>query len=269
MKSPKRATVLSLSLFAAGWLTAPATLAGPENIRFPEGWQKWEMYGKVDRHDTKQYRELYARPEIVKAVREGKPIPDGAVLVMAIHGAQVDANGAPVRDAGGRFVKDRLVGVTVMEKRKGWGAEYPAEWRNGEWEYASFLPDGKPNEKANAGIRNCFVCHKPHEKQDFVISLSSLSGTFPTAAAAKRTGVLDVNIANFLFGPVALSAERGKPVTWTNTDDSPHQIEVSGKGMKTAVLPKGQSAALTFNEAGSFGYICSLHPGMKGTVEVR
>ncbi|MET0917794.1 MAG: plastocyanin/azurin family copper-binding protein [Burkholderiales bacterium] len=31
---------------------------------------------------------------------------------------------------------------------------------------------------------------------------------------------------------------------------------------------KGQSSTLQFDEAGTFDYICGLHPTMKGTVEV-
>src|SRR5690242_21226909 len=41
--------------------------------------------------------------------------------------------------------------------------------------------------KANAGIKACFECHKPHEKQDFVMSLARLSGTAP-GVAQKPTG---------------------------------------------------------------------------------
>ncbi len=40
----------------------------------------------------------------------------------------------------GRFVKGDVIAYAVMELRTGWGTEYPAEWRNGEWEYASFPP---------------------------------------------------------------------------------------------------------------------------------
>jgi plastocyanin len=254
------------------WLTAlafaPAAIAGPENVRFPAEYASWQRYAVVDRHDTKQYRELYARPAIVQAVREGRPIPDGAVIVMAIHAAATDAAGKPARDAGGRFIKGDLTAITVMEKRKGWGTAYPDEWRNGDWEYASFTADGKPNEKANGNIRNCFACHKPHEKQDYVISLASLAGTLPKGPAAMKSGALDVSIANFAFGPAKMSTVAGKPVTWTNTDDSPHQISVQGK-QKTAVLLKGQSASLTFDQPGLFDYMCSLHPGMKGQVEVK
>lgn len=86
-----------------------------------------DKYASVDRYDNKQYRELYTSPAAVKAVREGKPIPDGTVIAMAIHSAKLDDKGAPVKDASGRFVKDKLTGVTVMEKRKGFGESVPEE----------------------------------------------------------------------------------------------------------------------------------------------
>jgi plastocyanin len=253
---------------AGGALLAATSLAGPEKITFPAGWEKWERYGVVDRYDTKQYRELYARSEVVKAVREGKPIPDGAVLVMAIYGAQVDEKNNPVKDANGRFMKSKPIGVTVMEKRKGWGVEYPAEMRNGEWEYAAFLPDGKPNEKSNAGIKGCFMCHKPHEKQDYVMSLASLSGT-ALGAAKRPSGPGTVAIAEFLFGPEKITVKQGQTITWTNVDDSPHQVTVQGETtLRTPVVLKGQSTALKFDYVGTYGYICGLHPGMKGQIEV-
>lgn len=57
-------------------------------------------------------------------------------------------------------------------------------------------------------------------------------------------------------------------MTWTNTDDSPHQISIADRPLRTAVLLKGHSASLTFDEAGTIGYVCGLHPGMKGSIEV-
>jgi plastocyanin len=244
-------------------------MAGPDRIAFPDGFEKGVLYAVVDRHDIKQYRELYSTPEAVKAVREGRPIPSGTVLTLVQYQAQTDAEGKPLKDAKGRFVKGKLLAYTVMEKRQGWGAEYPDEWRNGEWEYAAFTADRQPNAKANANTKNCFVCHKPHEKQDFVMSLASLSGTAPGAAVAKRSGPGIVSIAEFLFGPEKISAKAGDVITWTNTDDSPHQVTVQGQTeLRSPVLLKGQSTAIQFGQAGSYGYICGLHPGMKGTIEV-
>jgi plastocyanin len=245
-------------------------MAGPDKIAFPEGFDKGTLYAVVERHDIKQYRELYSTPEAVKAVREGRPIPHGTVLTLVQYSAKVDDKGVPLKDAKGKFVKGDLVGYTVMEKRKGWGAEYPAEWRNGEWEYAAFTKDKKPNEKANANAKNCFVCHKPHEKQDFVMSLASLSGTAPGAAVAKRSGPGIVSISEFMFGPQKVSVQAGSSINWINTDDSPHQVTVQGQSeFRSPVLLKGQNTEIAFPHAGTYDYICGLHPGMKGTIEVK
>jgi plastocyanin len=257
----------SFALGVALCSAAAAVFAGPEEIAFPKEYATWEKYAIVDRYDNKQYRELYAKPEIVKAVREGKPIPRGAVVAMAIHAAEADAQGVPVKDANGRFKKGKLTAVTVMEKRDGFGAKLAPELRNGEWEYASFLPDGNRNPQ-QADTTACFQCHKPHEGQDYVISLASLAGKFPTAAVAAKTGATDVNIANFAFGPTPIKVKKGQTINWTNTDDSPHQISIKDPAAKTGVLLKGQTGSLAVEKAGTLEYGCALHPAMKGTIEV-
>ena len=252
---------------AAGALMAQGTV-GPKDVGFPTGYEKWQMYQQVNRHDNKQYRELFAKPEIVKAVREGKPIPNGTVLAMAISAAQVDAEGTPTRDAKGNFIKGKPISVTVMEKRAGWGASVPEAWRNGDWQYASYTPDGKPNEKAHANIKDCFDCHLPHAKQDFVISLADLAGT-AVGAVKRPSGSGTVAIAEFLFGPEKISVKAGQIITWTNVDDSPHQVTVQGATtLRTPVVLKGQSTSLQFTEVGTYGYICGLHPAMKGEIVV-
>ena len=241
--------------------------AGPEKIAFPANWKEHVLYATLDRYDTKQYRELYGTPDAVRAAKEGRPIPSGSVLTLVQYKAQVDAQGNPVKDVNGRFVKGDMVAFTVMEKRAGWGTEYPPELRNGEWEYAAFSPDGKLNDKAN--YTACFQCHKPHENQDFVISLAKLAGTFPSGGVAARTGANDVNIAGFAFGPGKLAIGAGQYVTWTNADDSPHQITLAKTGERSPVLLRGQSHVQAFIAPGTYEYSCGLHPGMKGAIEVK
>jgi len=249
-----------------------AALAGPEKIKFPSDYLRGVLYQTLDRPDSKQYRELYATPAAIEAVRKGQPIPAGTVLTLVQWSVEQDANGVPVKDANGRFKKKDIIAHTVMEKQKGWGADYPSDWpRNGEWEYAVFMPDGTPNAKANANNKACFTCHLPHAKQDFVISLAKLNNTFPTMAKAGMTakGVkTDVNIASFAFMPAQLSATAGKPVSFLNTDDTPHQITVAN-GPRTEVFLRGQRASLTIDKAGEYNYICGLHPSMKGVIQVK
>ena len=96
----------------------------------------------------------------------------GTVLTMIQYAAKLDAQGNPEKDANGRFIKGNLIGYTVMEKRTGWGAEYPDNIRNGEWEYQAFKADKSPNTAAN--LTACFNCHKPLDKQDFVFLYDKL-----------------------------------------------------------------------------------------------
>jgi plastocyanin len=256
-------------LVVAGAAFATGAWAGPDNIKYPTDYLRGVLYQTVDRADVKQYRELYAPAEAVEAVRKGKPIPYGTVLTLVQWSVEQDANGVPLKGSDGRFVKKDIIGHTVMEKRQGFGTDYPADWpRNGEWEYAVFTPDGRPNEKANANNKACFTCHLPHAKQDFVISLAKLSNTFPSAQTLVKGLKGDVNIASFAFMPAKISAAVGKALTFLNSDDTPHQITVTN-GPSTAVFLRGQRASVTFDKAGEYSYICGLHPSMKGVIEVK
>ena len=262
------ATTLVLAA-AALVLVVARSHAGPEKVAFPAGYKDGVLYTIADRYDIKQYRELYVSPPAaVQAAKDGKPLPDGTVLTLIQYKAQVDPQGNPLKDARGRFLKGDLVGYTVMEKRQGWGAEYPADVRNGEWEYQVFNHEKKVNDKAN--LKGCFQCHKPHDGQDFVMSYPALAGRTQVASTMPMVpGATTVNIAGFVFNPGGLTVEPGKPITWVNTDDSPHQVTVQGTALRTEFLLKGQRASLTFPSEGVFSYNCALHPNMKGSVEVK
>lgn len=130
------AVAVASSLAAVAVAVAQALVPpGPNKLAYPEGWDKGVMYATVDRYDTKQYREFWGPADAVKAAREGKPVPYGTVLTLAAYSAKVDANGVPVKDANGRFVKDKLVAVNSMMKGQGFDADIPTEIRNGDWIY--------------------------------------------------------------------------------------------------------------------------------------
>ncbi len=173
---------------------------GPNKLAFPEGWDKGVMYATVDRYDTKQYREFWGPAEAVKAAREGQPVPYGTVLTLAAYAAKLDAAGVPIKDANGRFVKDKLLAVNSMMKGQGFGADIPAEVRNGDWIYQSFSPDGKVNDKAN--LTSCFQCHLPFAKDDYLTNMAKLSGKFPSdAKATAKAGPGEVIISDFSLRP--------------------------------------------------------------------
>jgi hypothetical protein len=163
------ATVLGVAIASAVVLQVRAS---GEKIAFPENYAQGVMYYSFDRPDVKQYRETFVTPAAIDALKNGQPVPSGTVITTLLYKAQLDAGGNPVKDANGRFIKADLVGYAVMEKRTGWGAEYPEEKRNGEWEYQVFTPDRKVNEKAD--LNSCFECHKPQASTDFLFTADKI-----------------------------------------------------------------------------------------------
>ena len=124
--------ILAVAGLGATMLTM-AVRAGGDKILFPENYAKGVLYTTVDRPDNKQFRELYTSKDAVDAVKAGRDIPSGTVITMVNYKAKLNAAGEPEKDANGRFIRTgETSGFAVMEKRTGWGTEYPPEKRNGE-----------------------------------------------------------------------------------------------------------------------------------------
>jgi plastocyanin len=77
-----------------------------------------------------------------------------------------------------------------------------------------------------------------------------------------------ISIANFAFSPATLTVKVGTTVVWTNNDSVGHQIKSNTNAFGSNILNSGDRYQFTFNNAGTFGYICSIHPSMKGTIIV-
>jgi amicyanin len=89
----------------------------------------------------------------------------------------------------------------------------------------------------------------------------------PTSSAAPVSGDA-VTIENFKFAPQSLSVKVGSTVTWTNKDEEPHTVVNPGGAFRSQSLGSGGTYSFTFNTAGTFDYVCSIHPFMTGTVVV-
>ena len=91
------------------------------------------------------------------------------------------------------------------------------------------------------------------------------SAQTPVVAGASQ---VTVEIRDFDFTPRDLTVAIGARVTWTNRDSAPHTATAKGQ-WDTGTLDKGDSATLTFDQPGTYSYICTIHPSMKGTLTVR
>jgi len=89
-----------------------------------------------------------------------------------------------------------------------------------------------------------------------------------TKAAAPAPAAA-VTIDNFTFKSQVLTVKPGTTVTWTNGDDIPHTVVSKDGVFKSKVLDTGDRFSFTFAKAGQFGYYCSLHPHMTGTIIVK
>jgi plastocyanin len=87
--------------------------------------------------------------------------------------------------------------------------------------------------------------------------------------AAAAPSPATVQIGNFTFKSPIVTVKLGTTVTWTNGDDIPHTVVSKDGVFKSKVLDTGDRFSFTFAKAGQFGYFCSLHPHMTGTIIVK
>jgi plastocyanin len=82
-------------------------------------------------------------------------------------------------------------------------------------------------------------------------------------------GPREVVIEGFAFGPDVLTVSTGDTVTWTNADGTTHTVTGDQGNPDSPDLDGGSSYEATFDETGSFEYVCKFHPNMQGTIVVE
>jgi plastocyanin len=79
-----------------------------------------------------------------------------------------------------------------------------------------------------------------------------------------------VAIKGLAFAPVRLEVAAGDTIGWVNGDMFPHTSTADGAaGWDTGPIPSGDTTFAVVRRAGTFNYICEIHPTMHGTIIVR
>lgn len=99
--------------------------------------------------------------------------------------------------------------------------------------------------------------------------------------AAERGEVVDatgqtevsLSINDFVFDQQVVQVSPGTTVTWTNEGNIRHNVvsweNSPNQGLSSELLANGESYSYTFDEAGTYVYICTPHPlQMRAVVEV-
>ena len=78
-----------------------------------------------------------------------------------------------------------------------------------------------------------------------------------------------VHISSFAFHPADLTVQTGETVTFVNDDSVPHTATANDRSFDSGNLDQNAKWSHRFDTAGTFRYICTYHPMMKGTITVK
>jgi hypothetical protein len=148
-KRPTFLTVIAALVLSA---IAVGAFASGDLVKFPDSFESGVRYATVARGNIKE--DIFTGRDAIEAAKRGEPLPSGTVITLVDY-----------RDG-------KLFRYVVMEKRSGWGAQYPESKRNGEWEYQAFNADKSVN--SNENLDRCFSCHKSQAANDFVFTLDRM-----------------------------------------------------------------------------------------------
>jgi amicyanin len=105
------------------------------------------------------------------------------------------------------------------------------------------------------------------------MAVAMLTGSALGVVLALRTVAAEeanqIKIQDLAFGPPELTVAAGTTVTWVNRDDVPHNVVDKNKAYRSKILETDNSFSFTFANAGTYDYVCSLHPQMKGKIIVN
>jgi plastocyanin len=87
-----------------------------------------------------------------------------------------------------------------------------------------------------------------------------------TPALAAKTHTVAMDGTRFI--PETLTVNRGDRVVWLNKDPFPHTVTAAGT-FDSKSIAAGHSWTYVPHKSGEIAYICTLHPGMKGTLLVQ
>jgi plastocyanin len=95
-------------------------------------------------------------------------------------------------------------------------------------------------------------------------------GAAPSASAQTAVETNKVELPpSYRFDPAVIKVKAGTTVTWHNSDNFTHSVQVLKEGFQMVNLPPGTAGTITFAQPGEYDYVCTYHTQqMKGKVIV-
>lgn len=115
-------------------------------------------------------------------------------------------------------------------------------------------------------LSSCSPNHQAMTNQPMVMKQPK-TNISPTPSSS-QTADVKVTIRNFKFEPANLAIAVGKTVQFVNVDEEPHTATSTDGAFNSKALDTNQTWNYTATKPGTYPYICSVHPFMKGTLTV-
>lgn len=116
-------------------------------------------------------------------------------------------------------------------------------------------------------------------RPSFVLLIATLAGcggggggSTPTTPPPPSNPVAttSVSMQNNTFNPPDIVVSPGAVVTFTNNDGINHNVTFSNSSIQsTATFNSGARTVTMPTATGTYGYTCTIHAGMNGTVKVQ
>jgi plastocyanin len=110
---------------------------------------------------------------------------------------------------------------------------------------------------------------KPAKAEDAAEDAKGKKKKQKKSVRAKAAADQTVTIADYEFTPADITVQQGDEVTWVNDGPSDHSATADDGSFDTGIFPAGERRSVTFEDVGTFTYICTPHPQMEGTVVVE
>jgi plastocyanin len=98
------------------------------------------------------------------------------------------------------------------------------------------------------------------------------AGAGPEASGGSQSaeGTVAIKAVDIKFKPEQATAKVGQKVTWTNDDQIAHTVTAKDGPEKfdSGTLEGGDTFSFTPKKAGSYPYVCLIHPSQTGTLTV-
>ncbi|MGS2808758.1 cupredoxin domain-containing protein [Nocardia sp. MW-W600-9] len=94
--------------------------------------------------------------------------------------------------------------------------------------------------------------------------------TTTTTPTEHKPTNLTIDVTGMKYSPADATIKVGETVTWKFSDKAPHNVQGIGDkamGINSPIIDKGEWS-YTFTQPGTYRYLCSLHPDMRGSITV-